>query len=176
MPHSEIYWANAQLDARDYAGARFLMPNDSWVIYLDAYAQEDQHAGGASMGGSGIAVLHGRDCDALRGEDPEWRPCREIGGGLHEALHTLGIPHPPAGPDFGRAVMGTGYMRYADAILTEEDKRTLDQHRFFSVRPKLVKPNICPFDDWRRIPAPRPRPIPRLPIPIPHTIGDNRIG
>lgn len=164
-PHAERYWANAQTDARDYAGARFYMEHDSWVVYVDATIGADQHAGGASVNGSGLCVLHGKDCASIRGQDPEWTLCRGVGGGLHEALHTLGVPHPspPPNPDWTRGVMGIGYMSYPNAILTDNDKWTLDHHRFFEVEPKRTKPNICAFNDGsvRPRPNPRPKPVPR---------------
>lgn len=155
-PHSEWYWANGQRDARDYAGAGFYQEHDSWVIYLDAAPVGDQHAGGASVNGSGLCLLGDRDCASLRGEDPQWTLCRGVGGGLHEALHTLGLPHPPPppNPDWVKAVMGVGYMTYPNCILTENDKVTLNNHRFFAPESIVNKPTICPFN-------PRPRPHPR---------------
>ena len=56
--------------------------------------------------------------------------------------------------------MGFGYARYPDAILTEDDKWTLDHHRFFDPQPKRQKGNFCPFPDGRPMPVPRPHPIP----------------
>lgn len=160
-PHAELFWANTQTDARDYAGAGFYQEHDSWVIYIDAPTAPDQHAGGASVNGSGLCVLPAKDCASIRGQDPDWTLCRGIGGGLHEALHTLGLPHPPPGsPDWSRAVMGYGYGSYPNAILTENDKVTLDHHRFFDVQPKRPKPNVCPFHDERPQRPPRPRPLP----------------
>ena len=102
IPHNERYWANAQLDARDYAGATFYQEHDSFVIYVDATIGADQHAGGASVNGTGIWCLHGKDCASIRGQDKEWPLCRGIGGGLHEALHTLDYrtrPEAPTGHD-----------------------------------------------------------------------------
>lgn len=160
IPYVERYWANAQTDARDYAGAGFYQEHDSWVIYVDALIGDGQSSGGASVNGSGLCVLHGKDCASIRGDDPDWSQCRGIGGGLHEALHTLGLPHPPVGGDFYKAVMGLGYTIYPDAILTANDKVTLDNHRFFSVTDKVHKPHICPFDSRRPQPKPRPHPRP----------------
>ena len=158
---SERYWANAQLDARDYAGAEFYQWDKTWVIYLDAPTLPGQHAGGASTGLSGICVLTGKDTDALMGEDPQWTVCREIGGCTHEYLHTHNLPHPPPGPDFGRAVMGTGYGIYPDCVLLDADKQRLDVNPFFDERAKLPAPhNLCPFDG-RVVRPPRPRPTPR---------------
>lgn len=161
-PYSEWYWANAQRDARDYAGARFYMEHDSWVIYLDAEIDEahGQHAGGASVNGSGLCVLHAKDCASIRGKDPQWPLCRGLGGGLHETLHTLGLPHPEPGADWERAVMGVGYWRYPNAILTENDKWILDHHRFFEKHPPKAKPGICRYNDSRPRPNPRPYPVP----------------
>lgn len=158
-PHSEWYWGNALTDARDYAGAQFYMEHDSWVIYLDALIAPDQHAGGASVNGSGICVLHSKDCAAIRGADKDWTLCRAVGGGLHETLHTLGLPHPPPGPEFGRALMGTGYMTYPDCILTDNDKVALDNSRFFAPSPVVTSPTICPFKK-RPVAPPRPHPLP----------------
>lgn len=161
IPHSEIYWANAQLDARDYAGARFYMEHDSWVVYIDAPIAPDQHAGAASVNGSGIAVLHAKDCASIRGQDPDWTLCRGVGGGLHEALHTLGLPHPnpPPDPDWTNGVMGIGYMNYPKAILTVNDKVALNHSRFFAPDSSLSRPPICPFGR-NPLPAPRDTPLP----------------
>lgn len=168
IPYTERYWANAQLDARDFAGAQFYMEHDSWVIYLNAFCDEEhgQHAGGASVNGSGICVLHQKDCVAITGKDKDWPLCRAIGGGLHETLHTLGVPHPEPGPDWERAVMGVGYWRYPNAILTENDKWLLDHHRFFAVEGPRIKPPVCPFEDTRPRPKPRKYPTPSVrPVP-----------
>lgn len=161
-PHREWYWANGQRDARDLAGAGFYQEHNSWVIYLDAPPVGDQYAGGASVNGSGLCLMGDRDCASLRGQDPEWTLCRGVGGGLHETLHTLGIPHPspPPDPDWTHGVMGIGYMNYPNAILTENDKWTLDHHRFFAVEPRHVAPAICRFADGRPQPRPRLRPSP----------------
>lgn len=162
-PYPERYWANAQLDARDYAGARFYMEHDSWVIYLDAFCDQagGQHAGGASVNGSGICVLHSQDCAAIRGQDPRWTLCRGVGGGLHEALHTLGLPHPnpPPDPDWTSGVMGVGYMNYPKCILTVNDKVALNHSRFFAPDSSFARPPICPFGR-NPLPAPRDTPLP----------------
>jgi hypothetical protein len=170
-PHSEWYWANAQRDARDLAGARFYMPDDTWAVYLDAEPEPDQHAGGASVNGSGICVLTQSDIDALLGQHPTWTLCREIGGLGHEVGHTFGLPHPPAGQEFGRAIMGTGYMTYPDCILTDADKIHLNANQFFHYRPWRRQPEgLCHFIDTVQrphpLPRPRPQPLPRGIAPI----------
>lgn len=170
-PHSEWYWANAQRDARDFAGAQFYQWDRTWVIYLDAPTAPDQHAGGASTGNppTGICVLTGRDTDALCGEDPEWTVCREIGGMVHEYLHTHNVPHPPPGPDFGKSVMGTGYLIYPDCTLLDSEKAMLDVNAFYTLRPNLPVPTeLCYFDTRRaqRPPRKRPIPVPRPDCPL----------
>lgn len=170
VPHREWYWANAQRDARDFAGVTFYQWNRTFVVYVDAPTVGDQHAGGASAGNpsTGICVLPKADVDALLGQHPTWTVCRELGGCCHEYLHTHNVPHPPPGPDFGRSVMGTGYTIYPRCVLLDSEKAMLDVHPFFDVRPKLPIGALCPFDDRRpqRPPRPPPTPHPRPDCPL----------
>jgi hypothetical protein len=156
------YWANALQELRDQAGGGFYQEFDDWVVYLDAEPGQGQYSGGTSGGfHSGVCVLGERDCNALMGLDHEWTPCREIGGLGHEAGHSLGLPHPPAGPDWATAIMGIGYMIYPQCVLTAADKTWLSANPHFRTVPKITGPmDICPFPDDRPPPAPRGRPIP----------------
>src|SRR5678815_1563330 len=107
--HAGWFWINALNDLREACGGGFGTPYDDWVVYVDAEPAPDQYAGGTTSGGSGVCVMGAKDIAALRGVDPDWSQCRGIGGSGHEFGHTFGLPHPPAGPEFARAIMGVGY-------------------------------------------------------------------
>ena len=146
--HAGAFWNNTLYDASVYAGAGFYQPYDDWVIYVNAMPYPDQYAGGTSGGYiSGCAVLGAKDIASLQGIDPDWAQCRGIGGSGHEFGHTLGLPHPPAGPDFGKALMGTGYLTYPLAQLLTDNRNQLDQNPFLIEQPRVDPPQgLCPFD------------------------------
>jgi len=151
------YWLNSLAEAYSF-GASWTDGN-SYVCYVDAPIGANQYAGGTTSGYSGIAVLHGKDVNAVMGLDPDWTRCRAIGGHCHELLHTTGRPHPPPGPDFGRAVMGTGYMVYPDCVLLDADKEALNQNPLFTPTTRALAPaGLCPFPGSNI--TPRPAPVP----------------
>lgn len=159
------YWANALQDLWDLCGGGFYQQYDDWLVYLDAEPGPGQYAGGTSGGyTSGVCVLHARDLNALLGQDPEWTFCRELGGLGHEGGHSFGLPHPPAGPDWERAIMGVGYNIYSGCILTAADKLWLNANPHFQVRLPRMRGNLtlCSFTDdlTRPVPHPRPHPTP----------------
>lgn len=140
------FWQNVLYDLSDACGGGFYMPYDDWVVYVDAEPNPGQYAGGASTGTCGVCVLGAKDIAALQGIDPDWSQCRGIGGGGHELGHTFNLPHPPAGPDFARAIMGTGYTTYPNCVLLDQDKRTLNANPFFYNQNKIYPPSgLCPF-------------------------------
>lgn len=147
--HAGYYWNNVLRDAATFAGAGFYQPLHDWVIYVDVNPLPDQYAGGTSGGYiSGCAVMGAKDLDALQGLDPDWTQCRAIGGSGHEFGHTLGLPHPPAGPNWAIALMGVGYGTYPAAILTQADKLSLNANPFLAEQERLAPPSgLCPFDD-----------------------------
>lgn len=147
------FWINTLQDLHDLAGGGFYQDYDDWVTYVDAEPAEGQYAGGTvSPGGySGVCVLHAKDLASIQGIDPDWTQCRGIGGSGHEYGHTHGLPHPPPGPDFGRALMGTGYLIYPNCVLLQSDKDMLNQNPFFTSLPYQSPPaRLCPFN----LPAP----------------------
>jgi hypothetical protein len=145
----------------------------SWVNYIDQNPLENQGAGGTGDRNGGMAVLGRDDLDSLRGVSTKWTQCRGIGGGLHEAMHTLGRPHPVNVPPeiWEIAIMGVGYYTYPNAILTDDDKADFNkEHPFFTALPVLRAPKgLCPFKgDGNRpqpVPRPHPKPQPRPPKP-----------
>lgn len=144
--HRGWYWENTLQDLYDACKGGFGTPYDDWVVYVDADPAPDQYAGGTTSGGSGVCVMGAKDIASLRGVDPDWTQCRGIGGSGHEFGHTFGLPHPPPGPDFGRAIMGTGYGIYPSCVLLPSDKATLNASPFFfPQRRKLPPANLCPF-------------------------------
>jgi hypothetical protein len=158
------FWRNVLYELSAQCGGGFWQEFDDWVVYIDAEPAPGQYAGGTSGGYiSGVAVMGSKDIAALMGNDPDWSLCRGRGGGGHEMGHSFGLPHPPAGPDWERAIMGVGYGTYADCILTEADKIWLNNNPFFDQHPPtLFQLEPCPFDDGfgRRVPGPRPDPTP----------------
>ena len=140
------FWINTLQDLYDACGGGFGTPYDDWVVYVDADPAPGQYAGGTTSGGSGVCVMGAKDIASLRGIDPDWTLCRGIGGSGHEFGHTFGLPHPPPGPDFGRAIMGTGYMSYPNCVLLDSDKKTLNASAFFTLQKRKAPPGgICPF-------------------------------
>ena len=147
--HAGAFWNNTLYDASVYANAGFYQPYNDWVIYVNATPAPDQYAGGTSGGYiSGCAVLGAKDIASLQGIDPDWAQCRGIGGSGHEFGHTLGLPHPPAGDDFGKALMGTGYLTYPLCQLLTDNRNQLNSNPFLIEQPRVAPPQgLCPFDD-----------------------------
>lgn len=158
--NADLFWLNSIAHARQFAGADFFMEYDDWVVYVDAPIGAGQYCGGASGGFiSGIAVLPEQDVRAVQGLDTVYTRCREYGGCGHELGHTFGLDHPDGDPQYDKAIMGTGYGLYPDAILTQSEKNQLNTNPFFDAMPHVVLNGYCQFT-LRPVPGPRARVTP----------------
>jgi hypothetical protein len=140
------FWINTLNELATWLGGGFYQPNDSWVVYIESGPANGQYAGGTSGGYiSGVCVLGDKDSASIRGVDPDWTLCRGIGGCGHEMGHTFGLPHPEGEPEWGIALMGTGYGIYSQCILTQSAKDYLNTNPFFAEEPIGRVPPVCPF-------------------------------
>lgn len=156
------FWDNARNEARLLFGAAQGQDDNDWLIHVDAPVNPGQQVNAiVGNGVTGSICIWGEDkLKGLSGHDPIRSQCSWIGGSGHELGHTLGLHHPPNGPQFGLALMGSGYATYPSCILLPDNKEWLLNHPFIGEHALIRAPNSpCPFGQ-RPTPSPRPRPTP----------------
>ena len=130
-------WSKVLTDVQSCAPVSYGSSGFAWVLYVDVL-HTCNAPGRLGAGTTGITMMPRQDLDGLIGArviddcGMEWRQpiARYIGGAGHELGHALGLDHPP-GCDQGRsscdhnALMWTGYARYPNTYLREDDRRIL---------------------------------------------------
>lgn len=135
-------WSKVLNDVQSCASVSHSSSMFAWVLYVDIL-----HAcnapGRLGAGVNGITIMPRQDMDGLTGArviddcglEIRQPISRWIGGTGHELGHALGLTHPP-GCDRGlpscdqNALMWTGYARYPNTYLREDDKRILSASPF----------------------------------------------
>jgi hypothetical protein len=130
-------WSKVFTDVQSCAPVSYGSSGFAWVLYVDI-VHACNAPGRLGAGTAGLTMMARQDLEGLIGArviddcGAEWRQpvTRWIGGAGHELGHALGLNHPP-GCDQGRsscdhnALMWTGYTRYPNTYLREDDKRIL---------------------------------------------------
>ena len=135
-------WGKVSADARrcgpvQTGGAQFV-----WVLYADV-VHSCNAPGRLGAGTLGLTIMGREDFEGLIGNQPtndcgftdRSQPGRYTGGAGHELGHAFGLQHPP-GCDGGlascdaNALMWSGYSRYPNTYLRDEEKALLRASRF----------------------------------------------
>ena len=139
LPEGEDYyshgnvWKKVLTDVQSCAPVRGYISRFTWALYVDAKERPGEpHELG--RGGPGLAMMARKDLKGL--SNPGSRTYgRWVGGTAHELGHTFGLPHPPGCNDGlptcdRRALMWTGYVKYPNTYLRDDEKAILRRSPF----------------------------------------------